>query len=88
MEIESNVTQRQLEEYTRLGFWDRWTLCDYIKRWGAALPDKEALVDAKKRLTPAAVAFHFLKRLSDILRGKGDVGKAMIVDGGATFSLL
>ena len=34
MEIETNVTQAQIEEYTRLGFWDRWTLCDYIKRWG------------------------------------------------------
>ncbi len=51
MDIESNVTQAQIEEYTRLGFWDRWTLCDYIKRWGSALPDKVALIDPKKRLT-------------------------------------
>jgi len=28
MEIQSNVAKAQTEEYTRLGFWDRWTLCD------------------------------------------------------------
>jgi len=51
MTIESNVTKEQIEYYTNLGFWDRWTFCDYIKRWASALPDKEALIDAKTRLT-------------------------------------
>ena len=81
MEIESNVTQRQLEEYTRLGFWDRWTLCDYIKRWGAALPDKEALVDSRQRLTWSQysllmdrMALHFL----ELGLGHGDLVIAQI----------
>jgi acyl-CoA synthetase (AMP-forming)/AMP-acid ligase II len=51
MAIESNVTKQQIEEYTRLGFWDKWTFCDYIKRWGGAFPDKEALIDPNTRLT-------------------------------------
>ncbi len=51
MAIESNVTPEQIEMYTRLGFWDEWTFCDYIKRWAKAFPDKEALIDAKTRLT-------------------------------------
>ncbi len=51
MTIESNVTKEQIEHYTSLGFWDKWTFCDYIKRWAKALPDKEALIDAKTRLT-------------------------------------
>jgi non-ribosomal peptide synthetase component E (peptide arylation enzyme) len=81
MEIESNVTQHQLQEYTRLGFWDRWTLCDYIKRWGKALPDKEALVDARKRLTWSQyrllmdrMALHFL----ELGIGHGDLVIAQI----------
>jgi len=68
MVIESFVIQKQIEEYTRLGFWDRWTLCDYIKRWGAALPDKVALIDSKQRLTLSQyrlmmdrMALHFLE---------------------------
>jgi len=51
MAIESNVTKEQIEYYTKLGFWDNWTFCDYIKRWARAFPDKEALIDAKTRLT-------------------------------------
>ncbi len=51
MTIESNVTKEQIEHYTNHGFWDKWTFCDYIKRWARALPDKEALIDAKTRLT-------------------------------------
>lgn len=51
MTIESNVTGEQIEHYTNLGFWDKWTFCDYIKRWASSLPDKEALIDAKTRLT-------------------------------------
>ena len=51
MAIESNVTKQQIEEYTRLGFWDKWTFCDYIKRWANAFPDKEALIDVNTRLT-------------------------------------
>jgi len=51
MAIESYVTKEQVEEYTRLGFWDKWTFCDYIKRWAAATPHKEALIDPKTRLT-------------------------------------
>lgn len=81
MEIQSNVSQAQIEEYTRLGFWDRWTLCDYIKRWGAALPDKVALVDPRKRLTWSQyrlmmdrLALHFL----DLGLGRGDLVIAQI----------
>ncbi len=81
MEVETNVTQAQIEEYTRLGFWDRWTLCDYIKRWGAALPDKVALVDRRKRLTWSQyrlmmdrMALHFL----DLGIGHGDLVIAQI----------
>jgi non-ribosomal peptide synthetase component E (peptide arylation enzyme) len=81
MEIESNVSQAQIEEHTRLGFWDRWTLCDYIKRWGAALPDKVALVDPRKRLTWSQyrlmmdrLALHFL----DLGLGRGDLVIAQI----------
>lgn len=51
MAIESNVTKEQIEYYTDLGFWDKWTFCDYIKRWASAFPDKEALIDVKTRLT-------------------------------------
>jgi len=51
MAIESNVTKKQLEENTQLGFWDKWTFCDYVERWANAFPDKEALIDGKKRLT-------------------------------------
>ncbi len=51
MAIQSNVTKEQIEYYTSLGFWDKWTFCDYIKRWAAAFPDKEALIDVKTRLT-------------------------------------
>jgi len=51
MAIESNVTKEQISYYTGLGFWDKWTFCDYIKRWAAAFPDKEALIDSKTRLT-------------------------------------
>ncbi|MBN2569338.1 MAG: acyl--CoA ligase [Deltaproteobacteria bacterium] len=51
MAIESNVTPQQIEEYTRLGYWDKWTFCDYIKRWSKAFPDKEALIDGNTRLT-------------------------------------
>ncbi|MGO9568923.1 MAG: class I adenylate-forming enzyme family protein [Desulfomonilaceae bacterium] len=51
MPIESNVTKEQIEYYTHLGFWDKWTFCDYIKRWASAFPDKEALIDVKTRLT-------------------------------------
>lgn len=51
MAIQSNVTKEQIEHYTNLGFWDRWTFCDYIKRWAAAFPDKEALIDSRTRLT-------------------------------------
>ena len=51
MAIESNVTERQIEEYTRMGFWDKWTFCDYIKRWAVSAPHKEALIDPRTRLT-------------------------------------
>ena len=51
MAIQSNVTKEQIEHYTNLGFWDKWTFCDYIKRWAAAFPDKEALIDIRARLT-------------------------------------
>jgi cyclohexanecarboxylate-CoA ligase len=51
MAIESNVTKEQEKEYTRLGFWDKWTYCDYIKRWAKAFPDKEALIDLNTRIT-------------------------------------
>lgn len=51
MAIESNVTKEQIEYYTQLGFWDKWTFCDYVKRWAAAFPNKEALVDNRTRLT-------------------------------------
>jgi len=51
MAIESNVTPQQIEEYTRMGYWDKWTFCDYVKRWATAFPDKEALIDVKTRLT-------------------------------------
>ncbi len=51
MSIESNVTNEQIEYYTNLGFWDKWTYCDYVKRWAIAFPDKEALIDAKTRFT-------------------------------------
>ncbi len=51
MTIESNVTKEQIDDYTSLGFWDQWTFCDYIKRWANAFPNKEALIDAKSRLT-------------------------------------
>ncbi len=68
MAIESNVSKEQIELYTRLGFWDRWTFCDYIKRWAEALPDKEALIDSKTRLTWSQygvmmdrMALHFLE---------------------------
>lgn len=67
MAIESNVTKQQIDEYTRLGFWDKWTFCDYIKRWGNAFPDKEALIDPNTRLTWSQyktmmdrMALHFL----------------------------
>lgn len=68
MAIESNVTQEQIDFYTRLGFWDRWTFCDYIKRWAEAFPGKEALIDSKTRLTWSQyrvmmdrMALHFLE---------------------------
>ena len=51
MTIESNVTRAQIEEYTALGFWDKWTFCDYVKRWGSTFPEKEALIDSRRRLT-------------------------------------
>ncbi len=51
MTIESNVTQEQIDHYTKLGFWDAWTFCDYVKRWANAYPHKEALIDTKTRLT-------------------------------------
>jgi acyl-CoA synthetase (AMP-forming)/AMP-acid ligase II len=51
MAIESNVTREQVEEYTKSGVWDKWTFCDYIKRWAMTTPDKEALIDPEKRLT-------------------------------------
>lgn len=51
MSIESNVTKQQIEEYTRAGFWDKWTFCDYIRRWANVFPEKEALIDANNRLT-------------------------------------
>lgn len=51
MAIESNVTKEQIEHYMNLGFWDKWTFCDYVKRWATAFPDKEALIDAKSRLS-------------------------------------
>lgn len=51
MAIESNVTKQQADEYTRLGFWDKWTFCDYIERWARTFPDKEALIDQNTRLT-------------------------------------
>jgi acyl-CoA synthetase (AMP-forming)/AMP-acid ligase II len=81
MDVESNVTPKQIEEYTRLGFWDRWTFCDFIKRWGAALPDKIALIDSKKRLTWSQysrmvdrMALHFL----DLGLKRGDLVIAQI----------
>jgi acyl-CoA synthetase (AMP-forming)/AMP-acid ligase II len=49
--IRSNVTKEQIEYYTNLCFWDKWTFCDYIKRWAVAFPNKEALIDVKTRLT-------------------------------------
>ncbi|HPQ44672.1 MAG TPA: class I adenylate-forming enzyme family protein [Syntrophales bacterium] len=68
MAIESNVTKQQIAEHTRLGFWDKWTFCDYIKRWGNTFPDKEALIDPNTRLTWSQyktmmdrMALHFLK---------------------------
>ncbi|HOJ52248.1 MAG TPA: class I adenylate-forming enzyme family protein [Syntrophales bacterium] len=51
MAIESNVTPEQIAYYTKLGFWDKWTFIDYIKRWAEAFPEKEALIDQDKRLT-------------------------------------
>jgi len=51
MAIESYVTPEQIAYYTKLGFWDRWTFIDYIKRWAKAFPEKEALIDPEKRLT-------------------------------------
>lgn len=51
MAIESNVTKEQIQYYTDLGFWDKWTFCDYIKRWAVSFPDKEALIDSRSRLT-------------------------------------
>lgn len=51
MAIENYVTPEQLEKWTRLGFWDKWTLCDYVKRWAKVFPDKEALIDSRQRMT-------------------------------------
>lgn len=68
MTIESNVSKQQIEYYTNLGYWDKWTFCDYIKRWASAFPDKEALIDTKTRLTWAQykvmvdrMALHFME---------------------------
>ena len=68
MSVQSNVTQAQIDEYTKLGFWDKWTICDFIKRWAQNCPDKEAIIDPKTRLTWAAysqmidrIALHFLE---------------------------
>ena len=81
MSVQSNVTSRQIEEYTRLGFWDKWTICDYVKRWAQNFPDKEALVDSKTRLTWSEyqamidrLALHFL----EIGLKKGDLVVAQI----------
>ncbi len=63
MAIESNVTAEEIRKWTQLGFWDKWTLCDYIKRWARAFPEKEALIDAKKRLTWADYG-RFMDRLA------------------------
>jgi non-ribosomal peptide synthetase component E (peptide arylation enzyme) len=81
MDVETNVSQAQIEEYTRLGFWDRWTLCDYIKRWGAALPDKVALIDPKKRLTWAQYSLmmdRLALHLLDLGLRRGDLVIAQI----------
>ena len=68
MSVQSNVTQEQIEEYTRLGFWDKWTVCDYIKRWAENFPDKEALIDPVSSFTWSEydrivdrIALHFLE---------------------------
>ncbi|MFH1139558.1 MAG: AMP-binding protein [Pseudomonadota bacterium] len=81
MSVESNVTREQIEEYTRLGFWDKWTLCDYVKRWALNFPDKEALIDPRTRLTWSRyrvmmdrLALHFL----ELGLKKGDLVVAQI----------
>ena len=51
MKIESYQKKEDIEKYTREGFYNKWTLCDYIYRWAKAFPDKEALIDINTRLT-------------------------------------
>ncbi len=81
MSVQSNVTPQQTEEYTRLGFWDKWTMCDFIKRWAGNFPDKEALIDPVSRLTWAEyhrmmerIALHF----QEMGLKKGDLVVAQI----------
>jgi len=43
--------QAMIAEYTKNGYWDSVTVADTWDQRAQDLPDKEALVDARKRLT-------------------------------------
>jgi len=40
-----------IEEYTRKGYWNNLTLSDYWERNSKTIPDREAVVDSRSRLT-------------------------------------
>lgn len=47
----SRLTREQIEEYTRKGYWAPPTLPDFWERNARDYPDREALVDSRRRLT-------------------------------------
>jgi non-ribosomal peptide synthetase component E (peptide arylation enzyme) len=67
---------KEIEEYTRLGYWGTFAYHDYLERNAREFPDREALVDSRQRVTfkelrtaasTLAVAFE------DMQIGKGNV---------------
>ncbi|UCG65252.1 MAG: AMP-binding protein [Deltaproteobacteria bacterium] len=47
----TRYTPEMIEEYTKNGYWDTTTLCDFWEKNAKEYPDREAIVDSKTRLT-------------------------------------
>ncbi|MDY6862322.1 MAG: AMP-binding protein [Thermodesulfobacteriota bacterium] len=51
MPIETRLTKELIDEYTNKGYWGKISFLDHLGKNIEKYPDKEALVDKKKRLT-------------------------------------
>ena len=47
----TRITQGMIDEYTKRGYWDTRSIADILKKNAERFPEKEALVDSKRRLT-------------------------------------